>query len=94
MLQTGSVVISTAGKDRDGFLVVVRHGRRRMGGGRSASPTGNPQAQKSAPSAADALPGVHVHGTNRELRRALTACRQAADAQRGVTAPLAGRHDH
>ena len=81
MLQTGSVVISSAGKDRDGFLDVVRtdggvwvaDGRHR----RLETPKRkNPRHLRLTPYRVEAS----SMATNRELRRALTACRQAADA--------------
>lgn len=80
MLQTGCVVISTAGKDRDGWMVVVRtdngiwvaDGRHR----RIESPKRkNPRHLRLTPYRVESSVA-----TNRELRRALASCQQAAEA--------------
>lgn len=81
MLQTGCVVISAAGKDRDGWMVVVRRddsfvwvadGRHR----RLETPKRkNPRHLRLTPYWVEE-PSM---ATNRELRRALAACQQAAE---------------
>lgn len=80
MLQTGFVVISTAGKDRDGMMVVVRQdsdgvwvadGRHRR---LEAPKRKNPRHLRLTPYRVEAS----SMATNRGLRRALAACRQAA----------------
>ena len=79
MLQTGCVVISTAGKDRDGWMVVVQmdndgvwvaDGRHR----RIESPKRkNPRHLRLTPYRVDAS----SMATNRELRRALRLLSEA-----------------
>lgn len=81
MLQTGCVVISAAGKDRDALMAVVRqeHGGVWVADGRrrriERPKRKNPRHLRPTPYRVEET----SMATNRELRRALAACRQAGE---------------
>ena len=83
MLQTGCVVISASGKDRDGWMVVVRQdndgvwvadGRRRR---LEAPKRKNPRHLRLTPYRVEAS----AMATNRGLRRALVSCKETGPTE-------------